>query len=161
MTATPGGATDSGASSVPVIMLVEDNPADLRLTQEVLEEAAFAHRLLVARDGEQALAMLRGMPPYADYPLPDIVLLDLNIPRKSGLEVLAAVKQDRRLKRIPVLILSTSRAESDFAAAYDLHANAFVTKPTDWGEFAELARLVRDFWLKIVQRPPRMRADGK
>lgn len=159
MNALPGGAADSGAAHVPVIMLVEDNPADLRLTQEVLEEAAFAHRLLVARDGEQALAMLRGMPPYADLPLPDIVLLDLNIPRKSGLEVLAAIKQDRRLKRIPVLILSTSRAESDFAAAYDGHANAFVTKPTDWGEFAELARLVRDFWLKIVQRPPKVRAQ--
>lgn len=161
MSSTPGGAPDAGAGHVPVIMLVEDNPADLRLTQEVLEEAAFAHRLLVARDGEQALAMLRGMPPYADHPLPDVVLLDLNIPRKSGLEVLAAVKQDRRLKRIPVLILSTSRAESDFAAAYDLHANAFVTKPTDWGEFAELARLVRDFWLKIVQRPPKVRGEGK
>lgn len=161
MSALSGGVSDSGVGNVPVIMLVEDNPADLRLTQEVLEEASFPHRLLVARDGEQALLMLRGMPPYADYPLPDIVLLDLNIPRKSGLEVLAAIKQDRRLKRIPVLILSTSRAESDFAAAYDGHANAFVTKPTDWGEFAELARLVRDFWLRIVQRPPKVRPEVK
>ena len=144
----------------PIIMLVEDNPADLRLTQEVFEEAAFEHCLLVARDGEQALAMLRGVPPYADLPLPDIVLLDLNIPRKNGLEVLRTVKQDPRLKRIPVLILSTSRAETDFAAAYDAHANAFVTKPTDWDEFAELARLIRDFWLKLVQLPPKPPAGG-
>lgn len=151
------GAEDS---TQPVIMLVEDNPADLRLTQEVFEEAAFEHRLLVARDGEQALAMLRGTPPHADLPLPDIVLLDLNIPRKNGLEVLRTMKQDPRLKRIPVLILSTSRAETDFSAAYDAHANAFVTKPTDWGEFAELARLIRDFWLKVVQLPPRVPPAG-
>lgn len=144
----------------PVIMLVEDNPADLRLTQEVFEEAAFDYRLLVARDGEQALAMLRGTPPHSDLPLPDIVLLDLNIPRKNGLEVLRTMKQDPRLKRIPVLILSTSRAETDFMAAYDAHANAFVTKPTDWGEFAELARLIRDFWLKVVQLPPRTPPGG-
>lgn len=145
----------SSSGVVPVIMLVEDNPADLRLTQEVFEEAAFEHRLLVARDGEQALAMLRGLPPYLDLPKPDIVLLDLNIPRKNGLEVLRAVRQDPGLRRLPVLILSTSRAETDFAAAYDAGANAFVTKPTDWGEFAELARLIRDFWLKVVQLPPR------
>lgn len=144
----------------PVILLVEDNPADLRLTQEVFEEAAFDYRLLVARDGEQALAMLRGTPPHSDVPLPDIVLLDLNIPRKNGLEVLRTMKQDPRLKRIPVLILSTSRAETDFMAAYDAHANAFVTKPTDWGEFAELARLIRDFWLKVVQLPPRTPPGG-
>lgn len=149
---------DSASETTPLIMLVEDNPADLRLTQEVFEEAAFEHRLQVARDGEQALAMLRGQPPHGDLPLPDLVLLDLNIPRKSGLEVLRAIKQDARLKRIPVLVLSTSRAESDFSAAYDAHANAFVTKPTDWGEFAELARLIRDFWLKAVQLPPRGKA---
>jgi two-component system, chemotaxis family, response regulator Rcp1 len=100
--------------------------------------------------------MLRGQPPHQDLPLPDLVLLDLNIPRKNGLEVVSAVKQDRRLKRIPVIILSTSRAETDFAAAYDAYANAFVTKPTDWGEFAELARHIRDFWLKSVQRWPRL-----
>lgn len=146
---------DAASSRKPVIMLVEDNPADLRLTQEVFEEAAFEHQLLVARDGEQALAMLHQTPPHADLPLPDIVLLDLNIPRKNGLEVLRVLKQDPRLRRIPVLILSTSRAESDFAAAYDAHANAFVTKPTDWAEFAELARLIRDFWLKLAQLPPR------
>ena len=148
--------SDDQGTKPPVIMLVEDNPADLRLTQEVLEEADFPHRLLVARDGEQALAMLRGQPPHQDLPLPDLVLLDLNIPRKNGLEVVSAVKQDRRLKRIPVIILSTSRAETDFAAAYDAYANAFVTKPTDWGEFAELARHIRDFWLKSVQRWPRL-----
>ena len=121
----------------------------------MFEEAAFEHRLLVARDGEQALAMLRGQPPHAELPAPDIVLLDLNIPRKNGLEVLRAMRLDPTLRRTPVLILSTSRAETDFAAAYDAGANAFVTKPTDWGEFAELARLIRDFWLKIVQLPPR------
>lgn len=145
----------SASRVLPVIMLVEDNPADLRLTQEVFEEAAFEHRLLVARDGEQALAMLRGQPPHAELPAPDIVLLDLNIPRKNGLEVLRAMRLDPTLRRTPVLILSTSRAETDFAAAYDAGANAFVTKPTDWGEFAELARLIRDFWLKVVQLPPR------
>ena len=145
----------SASRVLPVIMLVEDNPADLRLTQEVFEEAAFEHRLLVARDGEQALAMLRGQPPHAERPPPDIVLLDLNIPRKNGLEVLRAMRLDPTLRRTPVLILSTSRAETDFAAAYDAGANAFVTKPTDWGEFAELARLIRDFWLKVVQLPPR------
>ncbi|MGQ0529442.1 MAG: response regulator [Panacagrimonas sp.] len=152
--------SEAEGGRTPIIMLVEDNPADLRLTQEVFEEAAFEHRMLVARDGEQALAMLRGLPPHGDLPLPDIVLLDLNIPRKNGLEVLRIVKQDPRLKRIPVLILSTSRAETDFAAAYDANANAFVTKPTDWDEFAELARLIRDFWLKLVQLPPKPPVGG-
>lgn len=139
----------------PIILLVEDNPADLRLAQEVLKEAKLDHQLLVARDGEEAMQILMQQGSHADDPRPDMVLLDLNLPRKSGREVLAAVKGDARLRSIPVLILSTSKAESDVRACYDAHANCFLAKPVSIDDFARLAELIRDFWFGMVQLPPR------
>lgn len=148
--------TDQPTSSYrPTILLVEDNLADLRLAQEVLKEAQLAHDLLVARDGEQAMRILRREGEYATAKRPDLVLLDLNLPRKHGREVLAEIKTDPSLKRIPVLILSTSKAESDVAACYDAHANCFLTKPVALDEFSALAGLIRDFWFRCVQLPPK------
>ncbi len=137
----------------PVILLVEDNPADVRLACEVLEEAGVASSLLVARDGDQALRMVRREGEFGDLPRPDLILLDLNLPRVSGHQVLAQIKQTPGLRSIPVLILSTSRAESDITACYEAHANAFLTKPVDLEEFSRLAFLIRDFWLGVVQLP--------
>jgi len=142
----------------PVILLVEDNPADLRLAQEVLKEAKLDHQLLIARDGEEAMQILLQQSPHASAPRPDMVLLDLNLPRKSGREVLTAVKGDVRLRSIPVLILSTSKAESDVRACYDSHANCFLAKPVSIDDFARLAELIRDFWFGMVQLPPRTKA---
>jgi chemotaxis family two-component system response regulator Rcp1 len=136
------------------ILLVEDNPADVRLASEVLEEAGLAGCLMVARDGDQALRMVRREGEYANGRLPDLILLDLNLPRMSGREVLTQIKQTPGLRRIPILVLSTSRAESDIAACYDAHANAFLTKPVDLDEFARLATQIRDFWFGTVQLPP-------
>jgi chemotaxis family two-component system response regulator Rcp1 len=144
----------SASGHRPVILLVEDNLADLRLAQEVLKEANMPHELLVARDGEQAMKMVRKEGEYAGIKRPDLILLDLNLPRKHGREVLAEIKSDPYLKRIPVLILSTSKAESDVAGCYDAHANCFLTKPVALDDFAVLAGLIRDFWLHWVQLPP-------
>lgn len=139
----------------PVILLVEDNPADVRLATEVLEEAGLAEGLLVARDGDQALRMVRREGEYANLPQPDLILLDLNLPRVSGHEVLRQIKQTPILRRTPVLVLTTSRAESDVEACYEAHANAFLSKPVDLTEFSRLAFLIRDFWLQTAQLPPR------
>jgi two-component system, chemotaxis family, response regulator Rcp1 len=139
----------------PVILLVEDNPADVRLACEVLEEAGVADGMLVARDGDQAMRMVRRDGEYADLPRPDLILLDLNLPRLSGHEVLAQIKQTPGLRRIPVIVLTTSRAESDISACYEAHANAFLTKPVDLLEFSRLATMIRDFWLGAVQLPQR------
>lgn len=137
----------------PRILLVEDNPADVRLASEVLDEAGLGGALMVARDGDQALRMVRREGEYATSPIPDLILLDLNLPRMSGREVLAQIKQTPGLRRIPILVLSTSRAEADITACYELHANAFLTKPVDMVEFSQLATLIRDFWLTAVQLP--------
>lgn len=145
----------SVSGKVPVILLVEDNPADVRLAQEVLREMGLAHVLYVARDGEQAMRMLRRQADSAHLQLPDLVLLDLNLPRKDGREVLKEMKSDPDLKRIPVLILSTSRADSDVLACYEHHANAYLTKPVDLDEFGKLASQLRDFWLTLVVLPPK------
>ncbi|EIT68151.1 MULTISPECIES: response regulator [Hydrocarboniphaga] len=139
----------------PVILLVEDNPADVRLACEVLEEAGVSDGMLVARDGDQAMRMVRREGEYANLPRPDLILLDLNLPRLSGHEVLAQIKQTPGLRRIPVIVLTTSRAESDIAACYEAHANAFLTKPVDLLEFSRLAMMIRDFWLGAVQLPQR------
>jgi CheY-like chemotaxis protein len=143
------------ASNRPVILLVEDNAADLRLAQEVLRETQLDHHLLVARDGEEAMLVLRQQGPHATAPRPDLVLLDLNLPRKHGQEVLTEIKTDPRLKTIPVLILSTSKAERDVRACYEAHANCFLTKPVSIDEFGRLAALIRDFWFGLAQLPPR------
>lgn len=136
-------------------MLVEDSPADIRLAQEVLREAGFPHVLQISRDGDQALRMLRKHAEYSSLPEPDLILLDLNLPRKDGREVLREIKQDVKLRHIPVLILSTSRADSDVLACYHAHANCYLTKPVDLAEFGRLANLIRDFWLGVVQLPPK------
>lgn len=139
----------------PVILLVEDNAADLRLAQEVLKESGLSHELLVARDGEEAMQILRREGAFTTAKRPDLVLLDLNLPRKHGREVLAEIKSDPLLLSIPVLILSTSKADSDVRSCYASHANGYLTKPTSFEEFGRLAGLIRDFWFGAVQLPLR------
>ncbi|MFA5938783.1 MAG: response regulator [Sinimarinibacterium sp.] len=142
-----------GKERRPVLLLVEDNPADIRLAQEVLRMAGFAHELLIARDGEQALRLLRHGAGYETAPRPSLVLLDLNLPRLDGRAVLREMKQDPQLLRIPVIVLSTSKAESDVVACYDAHANCYLAKPVDVLEFNHLVELIRDFWFGVVQLP--------
>ncbi len=141
-------------SGAPInILLVEDNPGDIRLTQEVLKEARVRNNLTVARDGEQAMAILRREGIHARALRPDLILLDLNLPRKSGREVLAEIKSSPRLKAIPVIILTTSNSEEDVARTYGLHANCYITKPVDLDQFVRVIRSVEDFWLATVKLP--------
>jgi len=135
------------------ILLVEDNPGDVRLTQEALKEAKIRNRLSVAGDGVEAMAFLRREGSYSTAPRPDIVLLDLNLPRKDGRQVLADVKADPELRRIPVVILTTSKAEEDILKTYDLHANCFITKPVDFDQFVKVVQSIEHFWLSIVTLP--------
>lgn len=136
------------------VLLVEDNPGDVRLTQEVLRESPVPTEVAVAGDGEEAMAYLRAEGEHARRPRPRLVLLDLNLPRKSGLEVLAECKADAELRRVPVVVLSGSAANHDVARAYDLHANAYVTKPLDLTEFIATLRAVEGFWLDLATLPP-------
>lgn len=136
------------------ILLVEDNEGDVRLTREALKEGRIRNRLHVASDGEQALAFLRREEGYVDAPRPDLVLLDLNLPRLDGRELLSIVKQDPQLKRIPVVVLTSSRAEQDLLRAYDLFANCFISKPVEFEEFISVVRSIENFWLSIVVLPP-------
>ena len=136
------------------VLLVEDNPGDVRLTEEALKDGRVANRLHVVGDGVEAMAFLRRQGRFAGVPRPDLVLLDLNLPRKSGREVLAEIKADERLRRIPVVVLTTSQAEEDILRAYDLHANSFITKPVDLDGFLSVVRSIEDYWLAIVQLPP-------
>jgi chemotaxis family two-component system response regulator Rcp1 len=135
------------------ILLVEDNPGDVRLTQEALKEGKMLNNLHVAWDGVEALAFLRKEGPYADMPYPDVILLDLNLPKKNGREVLAEIKQDPHLVRIPVVILTTSQSEEDILMAYNLHANCYITKPADLQQFLKVVKSVEDFWISIVTLP--------
>jgi CheY-like chemotaxis protein len=135
------------------ILLVEDSPADVDLTREALEDAKVHNNLHVASDGVEALAFLRREGRYLDAPHPDLILLDLNLPRKDGREVLAEIKADPRLRRIPVVVLTTSEAEQDILQSYDLHANCYVTKPVDLDAFMHVVRSIEDFWLAIVRLP--------
>lgn len=135
------------------ILLVEDNPADVQLTVEALRDARVHNNLHVAGDGEEALLFLRRRNEYAEAPRPDLVLLDLNLPRKSGREVLADIKADPDLRRIPVIILSTSSNDDDIASAYDLAANCYVTKPVDLDEFLGVVRAIDSFWLSLAKLP--------
>ena len=137
------------------ILLVEDNEGDVRLTREALKEGRIRNRLHVVQDGEQALAFLRREGTYAESPRPDLILLDLNLPRLDGREVLASIKNDPALKSIPVVVLTSSRTEQDLLRAYDLHANCFITKPVEFEQFIEVVRSIEDFWLTIVVLPPR------
>jgi CheY-like chemotaxis protein len=136
------------------ILLVEDNPGDVRLTIEALRDAKIRNRLHVVEDGERALAFLHRQAGYGDAPRPDLILLDLNLPRKDGREVLAEIKQDPDLKRIPVVILTSSAAEQDILQAYNLHANCYITKPVDLDQFLRVVRSIEDVWLLVVALPP-------
>ncbi|HEY9641786.1 MAG TPA: response regulator [Coleofasciculaceae cyanobacterium] len=136
------------------ILLVEDSPGDVRLTQEVLKDDKFHNRLHVVEDGVQAIAFLHHQEPYVDAPQPDLILLDLNLPKKDGREVLEIIKAHKQLKRIPVIILTTSRSEEDIIKAYDLHANCYITKPMDLDQFIKVIQLIEEFWLNTVKLPP-------
>jgi CheY-like chemotaxis protein len=145
----------STPAALPIqILLVEDSPGDVRLTQEVLRDARIANDLHVVGDGEQAMAFLRQEGEFARRPRPDLVLLDLNLPRKDGREVLADLSGDPELKAIPVIVLTTSEAEEDILRSYQLAANAYITKPIDLNEFIAVVRSIENFWLSIVRLPP-------
>lgn len=135
------------------ILLVEDNVGDVRLTREAFKESKLANRLHVVTDGEAAMAFLRRQDPYREAVRPDLILLDLNLPRKDGREVLAEIKADEHLRRIPVVILTTSRAEQDILRSYDLHANCYITKPVDLNQFFLIVKAVEEFWFQIVRLP--------
>ncbi len=135
------------------ILLVEDNPGDVRLTMETLKEGRLTNNVSVAGDGVEAMAFLQREGKYADAPRPDFILLDLNLPKKDGREVLEEIKEDPELRRIPVVILSTSTAHQDILRTYDLHANCYINKPVDLDEFIKVVRLVEDFWFTIVKLP--------
>ena len=135
------------------ILLVEDNPADARLLQEIFKESKIYNKLHVVEDGVEALAFLRQEGKYINESLPDFILLDLNLPKKNGREVLEEIKTDEILKQIPVLILTTSQTEEDIIQAYDLRANCYITKPTDISQFIEAIKSVGEFWLSIVKLP--------
>lgn len=140
------------------ILLVEDSPGDVRLTREAFKEGKLANNLHVVKDGEAAVAFLRRQGDYKDAVRPDLILLDLNLPKKDGREVLADIKADEHLKRIPVVILTTSKAEQDVLRAYDLHANCYVTKPVDLEQFLLVVKMIEEFWLQIVKLP---RSNGE
>lgn|SRR5574340_280111 len=135
------------------ILLVEDNPGDVRLTREALKEAKVINNLNVIKDGMEALAYLRKEGPYAAAPRPHLILLDLNLPKRDGREVLATIKADEALKRIPVVVLTTSQDEQDVLKSYNLHANCYITKPVDLDQFIRVVRSIEDFWLGIVVLP--------
>lgn len=134
--------------------MVEDNPGDVRLTIEALRETKVRNNLTVVSDGAEALALLRKQGQYANASRPDLILLDLNLPKKDGREVLEEIKADKELARIPVVILTTSRAEEDILKTYDLHANCYITKPVDLDQFVRVVQSIEAFWLTIVKLPP-------
>ena len=136
------------------ILLVEDNPGDADLAREALEESKIKNDLYVVDDGEKAMQFLYRQGEYTSVPRPDLVLLDLNLPKKDGREVLKEIKSDPGLRRIPVVILTISKAEEDVLKSYDLHANCYITKPIDLSQFMKVVRSIEDFWLTIVKLPP-------
>lgn len=136
------------------ILLVEDNEGDVRLTKEALKEGKVKNNLQVAYDGFEALEYLKREGEYRDRVIPDLILLDLNLPRMDGRELLEKIKEDSDLRHIPVVILTTSKAEEDIVRTYDLHANCYITKPVDLEKFIEVAKSIEDFWMTIVKLPP-------
>jgi CheY-like chemotaxis protein len=136
------------------ILLAEDNPDDIELTVEALKDSRVRNRLIVVKDGEEAISYLQGKGKYQHALRPDLILLDLNMPKKNGRDVLREIKNDPRLKRIPVVILTTSQAEEDIAHTYDLHANCYITKPVDFNQFLKVVKSIEDFWLTVVKLPP-------
>lgn len=135
------------------ILLVEDSPSDVLMTQEALQSAKVVNNLHVVEDGVEAMAYLRRTGPYADSPRPHLILLDINLPRKNGMEVLAEVKADPDLRQIPVIVLTTSKAEEDVIRAYGLRTNAYITKPVDFVNFASVIRSIEHFWFAVVTIP--------
>jgi chemotaxis family two-component system response regulator Rcp1 len=143
------------------ILLAEDSPTDVMLAEEALAEAKVNNNLHVAKDGVEAMAFLRREGKYTDAPRPDLILLDLNMPRKSGSEVLTEVKADDHLKQIPVVILTTSQAEQDVARAYGLHANCYISKPVDFEQFTSVVQAIEHFWFTVVLLPTTNSAKNK
>lgn len=135
------------------ILLVEDNPGDVRLTREALKEGKVWNNLHLVEDGDAAVAFTKRTGPYANAPRPDIILLDLNLPKKDGREVLAILKADEDLRRIPVVILTSSEAEEDILKAYNLNVNCYITKPVDFEQFIKVVRVIEEFWLTVVKLP--------
>ncbi len=135
------------------ILLVEDSPGDVRLTIEALKDGKVKNDLSIVGDGVEALAFLKGEGKYAEAPRPDLILLDLNLPRMDGRELLTIIKQEEKLKRIPVVVLTTSEAEADVLRVYDLNANCYITKPVDLDKFIAVIKAIEDFWLTIVKLP--------
>ncbi|NBE80929.1 response regulator [Micromonospora rubida] len=147
-------APADGRSPIEVL-LVEDDPGDVLMTQEAFEEHKLRNRLTVVSDGDEALAYLRREGQFADAVAPDLILLDLNLPRRDGREVLEEIKQDEQLCRIPVVVLTTSQADEDILRSYQLHANAYVTKPVDFEQFISVVRQIDEFFVSVVKLPPR------
>jgi CheY-like chemotaxis protein len=149
--------TPSNEAELIDILLVEDSPSDALMTREALDLSKFLNRLHIVDDGVEALAFLRKEDKYSGSPTPGLILLDLNLPRKGGLEVLREVKSDERLKSIPIVVLTTSKMEQDVARSYGLHANCYIVKPVEFAKLAEAVRGIRDFWLCLVTLPPEIR----
>ena len=144
------------AEGTPIeVLLVEDDPGDVLMTQEAFEEHKVRNRLTVVSDGAEALAYLRREGPFTEAQRPDLILLDLNLPRRDGREVLEEIKKDEDLGRIPVVVLTTSSADEDILRSYQLHANAYVTKPVDFDQFIKAVRQIDEFFVSVVQLPPR------
>ncbi len=152
------GGTQMMADSVN-ILLVEDNPADARLIKEVFKDTKIRNKLYVVKDGVDAMTFLNQKDEYADMPRPDVILLDLNLPRKDGREVLKELKEDNALKRVPIVILTTSSAEEDIIRTYNNHANCYITKPVDFDRFLKVINSIEEFWLNIVKLPSHLNGD--
>jgi chemotaxis family two-component system response regulator Rcp1 len=149
-------ATDKKTENRPIdILLVEDNPGDVRLTKEALRDAKVLNEIYVAKDGVEALQFVNKEGSFSNAPMPDLILLDLNLPKKDGREVLAEIKKDPKLKHIPVVVLTTSKADEDIVRTYNLHANAYITKPVDLNRFVEIMHALEEFWFTIVKLPPK------
>jgi CheY-like chemotaxis protein len=146
--------SNNGYGQKVEILLVEDNPGDVRLMMETFKECKLPNRISVVEDGVEAIAFLRRQGKYPSAPRPHLILLDLNLPRKSGREVLEEIKVDPELRRIPVVVLTTSSAEHDLLRSYDLHANCYINKPVDLEQFVVVVRSIEDFWLTLVKLPP-------
>jgi two-component system, chemotaxis family, response regulator Rcp1 len=151
--------TKTGARAIE-ILLVEDSPSDTDLTLEALKDFKVRNHVSVVEDGVQALQFLRRQAPYEEAPRPDMIMLDLNLPRKDGREVLAEIKTDNDFKTIPIVVLTTSRAEQDILRAYQLSANCYITKPVDFNQFLDVVRSIESFWLFVVTLPPAPAAVG-
>ena len=149
-------AIDKKMDTRPIdILLVEDNPGDVRLTKEALRDAKVLNEIHVARDGVEAMQFVHHEGSFSNAPMPDLILLDLNLPKKDGREVLAEIKKDPKLKHIPVVVLTTSKADEDIIKTYNLHANAYITKPVDLNRFVEIMHALEEFWFTIVKLPPK------